>query len=98
MLCADGVGWGQFLHGSADGGLGREKKDAVNGYAKQSLILWIAGVAVGVVSSVLAVICVGIIVGIVGSLGLLVFNVMGLINAVKGQMKPLPLIGKWGED
>jgi len=32
MLCADGVGWGQFLHGSADGGLGREKKDAVNGY------------------------------------------------------------------
>ena len=29
---------------------------------------------------------------------LLVLNILGLVNAVNGQAKPVPVIGKWGED
>lgn len=67
-------------------------------HAKQCLMLWICGIAVSVASTILMVICIGIVLAIVGGLALLVFNVLGLMNAVKGQMKPLPLIGKWGEE
>jgi len=67
-------------------------------HAKQCLMLWIAAAAVAVASSVLAVICIGFIIGIVGGIGMLVLNVMGLMNAIRGEVKPLPLIGKWAED
>lgn len=64
-------------------------------HAKQCLIIWL----IAIVSSLVNVIpCLGQIVWLVVWVALIVFGVMGLINAVKGRMKPLPLIGKWGED
>jgi hypothetical protein len=50
MLCADGIGWGQFLRGSACGWRKREQSDAVNGYTycivgsrRPSLDCWVEG-------------------------------------------------------
>ncbi len=67
-------------------------------HAKQCLMIWLGGVAVSIVGSILSVICIGIIILIAGMIFLLVLDIMGLINAVKGLQKPLPVIGKWGED
>ena len=64
-------------------------------HAKQCLMILIIAVA----SSVLNVIpCLGQIVWLVVWVALIVFDVIGLMNAIKGQMKPLPLVGKWGEE
>ncbi|MBM4143132.1 MAG: hypothetical protein FJ225_06035 [Lentisphaerae bacterium] len=64
-------------------------------HAKQVLLLWIGFV----VSSAANVIpCAGQIVWIVAWVFLVVLDIIGLVNAVKCQMKPLPLIGKFGED
>lgn len=67
-------------------------------HAKQCLIIWLAGIVGGIVSSILAVICIGIIIGLVIGVFLLVVTIMGIINAAKGEMRLLPLIGKWGEE
>jgi len=71
-------------------------------HAKQSLMIWLLGVASGVVSSVLVatllLACVAPIVLIVLGVFSLVINIMGLINSCKGVVKPVPLIGKLGED
>lgn len=67
-------------------------------HAKQCLMIWLAGIAVGIAGGILTFICIGPIVWIVGYIFLLVISIIGLINAAQGQMKPLPLIGKWGED
>ncbi len=67
-------------------------------HAKQSLIIWLAGLALGVASGLLTLICIGPILGLIGMIALLAFNIIGLINAIKNQPKPVPLIGQWGED
>jgi len=67
-------------------------------HAKQCLMLWLAGVAGSIVSSVLMVVCIGLILWIAVFVLCIVLNIIGLINATKGEMKALPLIGKWGED
>jgi uncharacterized membrane protein len=64
-------------------------------HAKQCLIIWL----VAVVSAAVNVIpCLGQIVWVAVAVCMLVFNIMGLMNAIKGEMKPLPLIGKFGEE
>ena len=64
-------------------------------HAKQSMMIWLAGIIVSVVSVILTVICIGPIVGLVGALGLLVLNILGLLQSVNGEAKPLPLVGKY---
>ncbi len=64
-------------------------------HAKQSMMIWLAGIVLGVVSAILTVICIGPIVGLLGGLGLLVLNILGLLQAVNGEAKPLPAIGKY---
>jgi uncharacterized membrane protein len=67
-------------------------------HAKQCLILWLLGVAGGVVSGVLMVVCIGAVLAPIVGLACLVLDVIGLMNAVNGRQQPLPLIGKWGEE
>ncbi len=67
-------------------------------HAKQCLILWLGGIAASVVGVPLTAVCIGRIILPVAGIFLLVLGLMGLINAVKGLQKPLPLIGKWGVD
>lgn len=68
-------------------------------HSKQCLILGLCCIAVGVVGTVLTpVFCIGIVLWIVGLIFLLVLDIMGLVNAVKGEQKPVPVIGKYAED
>lgn len=67
-------------------------------HAKQSLMIWLGGIAVSLVGSVLLVVCIGAVILLAGGIFLLVLNIMGLINAINGKMEPIPVIGKWGED
>jgi len=67
-------------------------------HAKQNLILWLFGVIGSVVSSILMMICIGAILWIVVAVAWVVFSVMGIVASNKGEPKPIPLIGKWGEE
>lgn len=64
-------------------------------HAKQVLLLFIAAIALSFLN---VIPCLGQIVWSVGTLALLVFGIMGLINAIKGEAKPIPLIGKFAEE
>ena len=67
-------------------------------HAKQTLMIWLLGIVGGTISGILTFICVGVILAVALGIFLLVITIMGLIAAAKGEQKPLPLIGKWGED
>lgn len=66
-------------------------------HANQGIVLFLAELAVSVITGVLSFIpVVGLIVAIVMwivSIVLLVFAIMGIVNAVTGKAKALPLIG-----
>lgn len=61
-------------------------------HANQGLVLFLFGIAVG---AIVMIPILGWIVGFVGGIAHLVFAIMGIINAAKGEMKPLPLIGNF---
>ena len=61
-------------------------------HANQGLVLFLFGVAVNIVGSVVPFIGWLLILPI-GNLMWLVLAIMGIINAAGGKMKPLPLIG-----
>ena len=67
-------------------------------HAKQCHAIWIAILILLVIAAPLMAVCVGVIIAAVALLGALVFCVMGIMNAVKGETKPLPVVGKWGEE
>lgn len=67
-------------------------------HANQQLVLLIAGVAMGIVIPIIAVVpIIGWIIALIGApllwIAIFVFAIMGIISAAKGEMKPLPLIG-----
>lgn len=66
-------------------------------HLNQSLVLWLAELVLGVISAIAGYIPgIGIILSLVVGicqLVLFVFWIMGLINAIKEEEKPLPLIG-----
>lgn len=66
-------------------------------YAKQSLVLMIAGILLWIVSVVTMFILVGFILAPVGGLIMLVLWIIALINSLSGSEKPTPLIGKYAE-
>jgi len=61
-------------------------------HTNQGLVLFIAGVLVGVVSVIPVI---GWLVGIIAPIVIGIFCIMGIINAAKGLKKELPLIGKF---
>lgn len=71
-------------------------------HANQGLVLFIAdvvsGVVIGVVTGILSLIpfigpvIAGIISGVLG-LAIFVLMILGIVHAVQGEMKPLPVIG-----
>ena len=67
-------------------------------HAKQVLVLWILGVISLYVGSLFMVIfCTGLLIILTASALLVVLNLVGLIHAIKGEQKPLPLVGEWAE-
>jgi uncharacterized membrane protein len=68
-------------------------------HSKQCLILALLAIAVGVLGSILVpVFCLGLVLWLAGSISLLVLDIIGLVNAVKGEQKPLPIIGAYAID
>lgn len=83
---------------------GRDKKFAMY-HTEQAIMLWIAFIViyiaiwvvtfiVGQISSSIA--CVISILGIVPWIAYLVLWIMGLLNAIGGKVKELPLVGAYG--
>ena len=66
-------------------------------HANQGTILFLAGLALNLVSGFLAVITFGILFFLPMLAGMvwLVFAILGMSNAVNGQAKPLPVIGNY---
>ena len=69
-------------------------------HANQGLILFIIGIAASIILSILSVVLISIgiwwlysLIALVISVGLLILAILGIINAVKGEAKPLPFIG-----
>lgn len=61
-------------------------------HANQGLVLFLTAVAVNVIGSIIPIIGWFFILTL-GNLAVLILAVLGIINAAKGLMKPLPLIG-----
>ena len=61
-------------------------------HANQSIMLTVLGVICGLICIVPIL---GWIVGGVGSIAVLVFTIMGIVRAVKGVAKDLPIVGKY---
>ena len=72
-------------------------KEGAKLHLNQSLVLWLAEIVVGLIATVGGYIpVVGLIISLVAGicqLVLFVFWIMGLINAIKEEEKPLPIIG-----
>jgi len=62
-------------------------------HANQQLMLLIFCIAGWMISSFLTVILIGILLMPIVGIASLVFMIMGIINAVNGEMKKLPIIG-----
>ena len=64
-------------------------------HANQGLVLFLTSLAVVIVSNILSWIIwpIGMLISTVGSLGILALAIIGIINAVQLEAKPLPIIG-----
>ncbi len=65
-------------------------------HAKQSLVLFILAVIISIVGTVIPIIGWFIIIPL-GNLLILVLWIIGIINALTGKEKPLPVIGKYAD-
>lgn len=75
----------------------KEDKFAVY-HAKQGLVLFITWIIVGVVAGVLVVVPIlGWLIGFALYIIMVVLWIMGMVNALGGHEKPLPLIGQFGD-
>jgi len=71
--------------------LNQEKKDVFSSYhIRQALGIAASSVAISFIAMVPII---GWIIAIIGSLIILVMWVLGLINAINGNMKPVPVLG-----
>lgn len=69
--------------------------DFVKYHVKQSILILLVGVGIGVISSIPVI---GWIVGMLAWMALVILWVMGILNAASGKKQPLPLIGKYAEE
>lgn len=63
-------------------------------HANQGLILLVFAIGINVIGMILPIIG-WFLIAPIGNVVVLVFIIIGILNAVNGQQKPLPLIGKY---
>ncbi|MDH4358791.1 MAG: hypothetical protein OEV37_02500 [Candidatus Berkelbacteria bacterium] len=63
-------------------------------HIKQGIVLLIFDI---IISVIIAIPVIGWVVGTIGWILVLILFIMGIVNAVGGQEKELPVIGKFGE-
>ncbi|MCC6865711.1 MAG: zinc ribbon domain-containing protein [Ignavibacteria bacterium] len=82
----------------------RDKKFAMY-HTEQAIALWIAFIAIYIVMFILTIVvnqisdalgCVISIIGILPWVAYVVLWIMGLLNAIGGKVKELPVVGAWG--
>jgi uncharacterized membrane protein len=61
-------------------------------HTNQGTVLWIAGFACGVITVIPVI---GWIIGFIAPVVILVFDIMGIVSALKTEAKPLPIISKF---
>jgi uncharacterized membrane protein len=61
-------------------------------HTNQGTVLWIAGIASGIIGMIPIL---GWLVAFVAGIAITIFGIMGIISAVQGTMKPLPVISKF---
>ncbi len=67
-------------------------------HAQQGMVLFIAWIITAIIWGALSWIpLIGWIIGYILWLGVLVLAIIGIINSLNGTMKPLPIIGHFGE-
>ena len=64
-------------------------------HAKQCLVIWLV---LAVLSLINVLPCIGQIIWLAVWIFMIVLNIMGINNSTKNEMKPVPVIGKWGEE
>lgn len=69
----------------------RESKFAMY-HANQGLVLFLAGIAVSILGSIIPILGWFVILPL-GMLAITVLAILGIVNAAKGLIKPLPIIG-----
>lgn len=75
-----------------------QKNNAYSLYhAKQALTLYICQVAASLICLPLCFLCIGFPLIIAANVTALVLCILGIINANKGECKPLPLVGKFAD-
>ncbi|MBW3004128.1 DUF4870 domain-containing protein [Candidatus Woesearchaeota archaeon] len=68
-------------------------------YAKQGLMLFIVGVVIAIVGWILLFIpIIGLVIQWLLNIVMLVLWILGWVYALQGEMKPVPVIGKYAED
>lgn len=76
-----------------------DEKMRKNSFAKfhtqQSLVLWIVSIVGSLILGIIPV--VGWIIWPIFEVVILIFGIIGIINALNGNMKHLPIIGKYGD-
>ena len=60
-------------------------------HANQGLVLLILAIIIEIISRIIPFI--GVIIGILGWIFIVILAILGIINAVSGKAKPLPIIG-----
>lgn len=63
-------------------------------HANQGLLLFVFAVAVSVIGNVIPILG-WFVIGPIGNIMIIIFAILGIINAASGKTKPLPLIGKF---
>jgi len=67
-------------------------------HGKQAFMAWIVVAVLFAAAAPLMMVCgIGVIPLGVGMVCHLLFNIMGLVNAIQGKAQPLPLIGPWAQ-
>ncbi|MFS0726808.1 hypothetical protein [Paenibacillus sp. 1P07SE] len=61
-------------------------------HANQGLVLLLAAVAINIIGTVIPIVG-WLLIAPLGMIGILILAILGILNAVNGQSRPLPLIG-----
>jgi uncharacterized membrane protein len=67
-------------------------------HAKQCHAIWVSTLVLLVIAAPSMLICIGFVIAPVAIIGALILCIMGIMNALKGETKPVPIVGKWGEE
>jgi len=74
--------------------LGKKDSPYAQYHGKQGFVLFIAWVVLGFISWIPIL---GWIVGLLGTIGLFIIWLFGIMNVLGGRMEPLPLIGQYAD-